>query len=101
MLDLPVPTTLEMAQEQILQLQEEHTRLTNDNTTLTDTLESERQTYTTEINERDSRITQLREHNQKLFLRASAAIIDNDPEPNNAPEPERLEDFARSMKGVF
>lgn len=101
MLDLPVPTSLEMAQEQILQLQEEHTRLSNDNTTLTDTLESERQTHSTEINERDSRITQLREHNQKLFLRASAAIIDNDPEPNNEPPKDTLEEFARNMKGVF
>lgn len=104
MLDLPVPTTLEQAQEQILTLQEAHTNLTNERDTLNGTLESERTTHTAEIADRDAKITSLRDHNQKLFLRASAAILEPTQDPAQDPNKEKdesLEDFARKMKGVF
>lgn len=105
MIDLPIPTTLEMAQEQILTLQEAHTQLTTDNETLTGTLESERSTHTAEIADRDAKITALRDHNQKLFLRASAAIIEPPTGGEEPTEPktadEELADFAKTLKGVF
>lgn len=101
MIELPVPTTLEMAQEQILTLQEAHTNLSNERDTLNNTLTSERATHTAEIADRDTKITNLREHNQKLFLRASAAILEPETPKPDVPNNNSLEDLARSMKGVF
>lgn len=102
MIELPVATTLEEAQEQILTLQQAHTDLTNERNSLNSTLETERTQHQTEITERDNRITTLRDHNQKLFLRASAAIIDPPAEKGGEDDkPDTLEDFAKNMKGVF
>jgi predicted nuclease with TOPRIM domain len=75
--------TFEELQAEFLKIQEENKTLK----TTKETLEAESKT-------KDTRITELQEHNQKLFLKLTA------PEPTKPTEPQvqSLEEFAKTLK---
>ena len=59
---------IEELQEKILQLEEQLKSLTQDN-----------ENYINQMNEKDNRIKELEEYNQKLFLRATSSIKEEKP----------------------
>lgn len=83
----PNPATLEEAREMLLQ-----------NTNELNQLDQQIETLNAAAAENAQMINDLRELNQKLFLRASTGTATEEKEE---PEPESLEDFAKTLKGVF
>lgn len=59
---------VEELQEKVLQLEEQLKSLTQDN-----------ENYITQMNDKDNRIKELEEYNQKLFLRATSSIKEEKP----------------------
>jgi len=59
---------VEELQEKVLQLEEQLKSLTQDN-----------ENYLTQMNDKDNRIKELEEYNQKLFLRATSSIKEEKP----------------------
>lgn len=84
----PNPSTLEEAREMLLQ-----------NTNELNQLDEQITNLNAEAAENAATINELRELNQRLFLRASMGT--NDPESDEGEESESLEDFAKTLKGVI
>lgn len=59
---------IEELQEEVLQLKEQLKSLTQDN-----------ENYLNQMNDKDNRIKELEEYNQKLFLRATSSIKEEKP----------------------
>ena len=59
---------VEELQEKVLQLEEQIKSLTHDN-----------ENYLNQMNDKDNRIKELEEYNQKLFLRATSSIKEEKP----------------------
>ena len=59
---------VEELQEKVLQLEEQLKSLTQDN-----------ENYLNQMNDKDNRIKELEEYNQKLFLRATSSIKEDKP----------------------
>ena len=85
--NIPNPATLEEARELLLQY-------SNDLTEARGQVES----LTAQVSERDTTIEDLRTLNQKFFLQLSQG--EEKPEEPD-PEPQSLEDFAATLKGVI
>lgn len=83
----PNPATLEEAREMLLQ-----------NTNELNQLDQQIETLNATASENAKTINDLRELNQRLFLRASTGKADEEKEE---PEAESLEDFAKTLKGVI
>lgn len=62
---------VEELQEKLLQLEEQLKSLTQDN-----------ENYLNQMNDKDNRIKELEEYNQKLFLRATSSIKEEKPKEN-------------------
>ena len=62
---------VEELQEKVLQLEEQLKSLTQDN-----------ENYINQMNDKDNRIKELEEYNQKLFLRATSSIKEEKPKEN-------------------
>ena len=62
---------VEELQEKVLQLEEQLKSLTQDN-----------ENYLNQMNDKDNRIKELEEYNQKLFLRATSSIKEEKPKEN-------------------
>lgn len=71
---------IEELQEKVLQLEEHVKSLTQEN-----------ENYITQLNDKDNRIKDLEEYNQKLFLRATASIKEEKPK----------EDFKSKLLGDY
>ena len=71
---------VEELQEKVLQLEEQLKALTQDN-----------ENYVNQMNDKDNRIKELEEYNQKLFLRATSSIKDEKPK----------EDFKSKLLGDY
>jgi chromosome condensin MukBEF MukE localization factor len=77
--------TEEELQAEILKLQDENK-----------TLKTTNETLTADKEKLGTRITELQEHNQKLFLKLTTT---EQPEKKDKPdEPQALEDFAKTLK---
>lgn len=79
--------TLEEAQEQIVNLQNSLTELTNER----DTLKSNIQKLTNDL-------TRVRELNQRYFEKLSAQYVPTGGDPSNDHEEPTCEEFARTLK---
>ena len=84
----PNPSTLEEAREMLLQ-----------NTNELNQLDEQIANLNSAAAENAATITELRELNQRLFLRASMGT--SEPEREEPEETETLEDFAKTLKGVI
>jgi len=71
---------VEELQEKVLQLEEQLKSLTQDN-----------ENYLNQMNDKDNRIKELEEYNQKLFLRATSSIKEEKPK----------EDFKSKLLGDY
>ena len=71
---------VEELQEKVLQLEEQLKTLTQDN-----------ENYLNQMNDKDNRIKELEEYNQKLFLRATSSIKEEKPK----------EDFKSKLLGDY
>ena len=71
---------VEELQEKVLQLKEQLKSLTQDN-----------ENYINQMNDKDNRIKELEEYNQKLFLRATSSIKEEKPK----------EDFKSRLLGEY
>ena len=71
---------VEELQEKVLQLEEQLKSLTQDN-----------ENYVNQMNDKDNRIKELEEYNQKLFLRATSSIKEEKPK----------EDFKSKLLGDY
>lgn len=71
---------IEELQEEVLQLKEQLKVLTQDN-----------ENYVNQMNDKDNRIKELEEYNQKLFLRATSSIKEEKPQ----------EDFKSKLLGDY
>lgn len=71
---------VEELQEKVLQLEEQLKSLTQDN-----------ENYISQMNDKDNRIKELEEYNQKLFLRATSSIKEEKPK----------EDFKSKLLGDY
>ena len=71
---------VEELQEKVLQLEEQLKSLTQDN-----------ENYINQMNDKDNRIKELEEYNQKLFLRATSSIKEEKPK----------EDFKSKLLGDY
>jgi hypothetical protein len=57
------------------------------------------ETLTKDVQAKDTRITELQDHNQKLFLRVTEPITDNKDKQTTNEDPITLDKFLEDLKG--